>query len=205
MKLLLTSNGLSSKKIKKELLKLLIKPAEENKVLIMYTTKSKKYKKSLRKINKQLISLGIKKQNLIYANISRKVGKLSEFDVFYSCGGNAFYILDRIRKTSFDKIIKNHIKQEKLYIGVSAGSILVHKTIEIAGWVKWGDINNINLKNLSGLNIINIAVYPHFKKIMKKSVNEFKKKADYPVIEIKDKQAVLVLGNKIKLIFAFSN
>lgn len=52
MKLLLTSNGLSSKRIGKEFLKLIDKPAKENRVLVMYTTKGH-YKKHLKLICKQ--------------------------------------------------------------------------------------------------------------------------------------------------------
>jgi len=198
-KLLLTSNGLSSRKLRKEFVKLLNKPVEETKVLIMYTQR-RRYKRHIRKIKRTLVLSGINKKNIILANISKKTKKNYDFDIFFSCGGNTFYILDRVRKTGFDKIIKKAVKKGKIYISVSAGSIIVHKSIEIAGWGKWGDINEINLKNLKGLNLTNLAIYPHYLKIMKKSVDEFKKKVKYPVKEIRDRQAVLILGNKIKFL-----
>jgi len=202
MRLLLTSDGLTSVKIREEVLKLLDKPAKDNLVLIMYTTKSKKYKKYLSKIKKQLVSLGIKPKNIYYANISRNISakKFKDFDVLFSCGGNTFYILGRVRKTGFDKFIKNFVKSGKLYIGVSAGSIIIHKTIEIAGWSKEGDINEIKLKNLRGLNMIRIAIFPHFHKSLAKEISSFKKKVNYPVIELRNKHAVLISGKKIKKI-----
>lgn len=197
MRLLLTSNGITSSKIKKEALKLIDK--KQNKALIMFTARGH-YKKYLRLIKCQLANLGIKRKNIFLADISKKARKPKDIDIFYSCGGNTFYILDRVRKTGFDKIIRKHIKQGKLYIGVSAGSILVHKTIEIAGWGKWRDINDIKLKNLRGLGFTNIAIYPHYRKIMKKTVDEFKRKVKYPVIVMRDRQAVLIVNNKKKFL-----
>jgi dipeptidase E len=195
-KLLLTSSGWGSKKIKRELPKLLDKPIDECKVLVMHTGKFK------RKYLKALLSPGLSKKNILYANISNKINpnKFKDIDIFYSCGGNTFYILDRVRKTGFDKYIKNFINKGKLYVGISAGSIIVHKTIEIAGWGIEADKNLIGLSDLRGLNITNIAIFPHFKNKLKKEVNGFKKNTPYPIVELKDKQALLILGNKKRMI-----
>jgi len=90
------------------------------------------------------------------------------------------------------------IKKRGLCIGVSAGSILVHKSIKLAGWGKEGDPNTIKLKNLNGLNLTNIAIFPHYKKRLAKELNKFRKIANYPIKELRDKQALLILGNKVK-------
>jgi dipeptidase E len=197
MKLLLTSDGLTSKKIKRTFLKLLEKSPEKSKVLIIYSERGS-YKKYLNIIQRQLSSIGIKRKNLIFLNISRKTRKVSDFEVIYFCGGNTFYLLKRVRENKLEDLIKNHIKRNKLYIGVSAGSIIVHKTIKIAGWGSEGDINEVRLKNLRGLGLTKIAIFPHFKKKLDREVNAFRKKVDYPVREIRDRQAILILGNKIQ-------
>jgi len=200
-KLLLTSDGLSNRQLIKEAKKLLTKPANENKVLIIYTLRKKSYFKYVRKVKKQLLKLGIIKKNIFYANISNNLKKpKEEFDIIYSCGGNTFYILDRIKKTGFDKIIKKFVNKGRFYIGGSAGSIIVHKTIELAGWGSSADINDIRLKNLNGLDLTNIAVFPHYIVKLKKEVLEFKKIVNYPVRELRDRQALLILGNKVKKI-----
>jgi dipeptidase E len=202
MKLLLTSDGLTSRKIRKEFLKLLNKPLSENKVLIMHTAKLRRRLYRVNALKKGLIKLGIKRQNITEADISTKINarKYVNFDVFYSCGGNTFYILDRIRKTGFNKIINNFIKKNGVYVGVSAGSVIVHKTIEIAGWGREGDKNEINLKNLKGLGVTNIAIFPHFKKRLAKEVAEFKKKVNYPVKIIRDRQAIMIKGRTVRMI-----
>ena len=199
MKLLLTSDGMSTGKIRKEFLKLLDKPAAENKVLIMHTVRDKSQIKYVKKSIKQFILAGIKKGNIHEVNISKNVhsNKFGDFDIFLSMGGNTYYILDRVKKTGFDKYIKNFVKKNKIYVGISAGSIIVHKTIEIAGWGKDRDINEIGLRDLKGLNITNIAIFPHFKEKRKKEINLFKKTSPYPIVELKDGQALLI-NDKIK-------
>jgi len=202
MKLLLTSDGLSSRKIQKEFLKLLDKPVSENKVLIMHTVMKKRQIKYIKKVTKHLISTGISKKNIYDVNITKNVNakKFKDFDIFFSMGGNTYYILDRVKKTGFDKYIKNFVKKNKVYIGVSAGSIIVHKTIELAGWGKDRDVNEIGLRDFKGLNLTNIAIFPHFKEKRRKEINLFKKNAPYPIIELKDKQAFLINGKAKKVI-----
>jgi len=187
MKLLLTSDGLSSKKIKKEFLRLLDKPAAENKILVMHTWQN------IKTIVKGLITLGIKKENIISVNIRHKVSKIPEFDVFYSLGGNTFYILDRVRKTGFDKIIKKSIKQGKLYIGLSAGSILIGPDISIS----FDENSGFSTK---GLNLIKIIISPHFNKKRVPRIKSFIKKMRYPIVPLKDKQALLINGKTKRLI-----
>ena len=202
MKLLLTSDGLSSKKIRKEFLKLLDKPADETTVLMMHTATKKWQNKYVRKVMEQLVLAGIKKKNIYEANIPKniKASNFKDFDVFFSFGGNTYYILDRVRKTGFDKYIKKFVRKNKVYIGLSAGSIIVHKSIEIAGWGKDRDINEIGLRDLKGLNITNIAIFPHFKEKRRKEINLFKKNSPYPIVELKDKQAFLINGKTKRLI-----
>lgn len=194
--MLLTSDGWTSRKIKKSFLKLLDKPVADCKVLVMHTRKFK------RKYMKVLLSTGLSKKNVFFANISKKISpnKFKDIDIFYSCGGNTFYILDRVKKTGFDKYIKNFVKQGKAYIGISAGSIIIYKTIEFAGWGKEGDRNEIGLENLKGLNIFDVAISPHYHNKLKEEIKEFKKKANYKIQELRDGEAMLVLGKSKKLI-----
>jgi dipeptidase E len=200
-KLFLTSDGLSSRKLIKEAKKLLEKPVDEAKALIVYTLRKKSYIKYVRKVKKQLLRLGMAKKNILYANISKNAKKPKiDFDILYSCGGNTFYILDRIRKTGFDRVIRNFVNKGGLYIGVSAGSIIVHKTIKGIDKGIEGDPNDIGLKNLNGLGLTRIAIFPHYKNKFKADVLNFGKIVNYPVVALRDKQGLLILGNKAKKI-----
>jgi len=196
MKLILTSSGIGSRKIKQELGKMLSKPPKENRVLIMFQRR-KKTAHYLKLIKKQL---RVKRKNLILVDLNKKLPKLPEFDIFYSCGGNTFFILDRVKKLGLDKIIKKFIKNNGIYIGTSAGSIIVHKTIAMAGWGSQAEENKVKLKNLKGIGLVNTAVFPHYTSRLKKEVLAFKKKVTYLVLELRDKEALIINNKKIKII-----
>src|SRR3989344_709499 len=60
--------------------------------------------------------------------------KLSPADVIYVTGGNTFYLLDWVKKSGFDKVVRNFVNKGKIYIGASAGSYIACPTIEQAYW-----------------------------------------------------------------------
>ena len=113
-----------------------------------------------------------------------------EYDVVFVCGGNTFDYLDRVRKTGLDKFIVDFTKKENsVYVGVSAGSILAGPDIAIAGDE---DSNDIGLTDLRGLCLTDFIVYPHYRKELKTQLDEFKKRNGYPIIELEDNQAVIL-------------
>ncbi|MBI2041352.1 MAG: Type 1 glutamine amidotransferase-like domain-containing protein [DPANN group archaeon] len=201
MKLLLTSKGLTTKKIKNAFLALLEKPISKNKVLIMHTAKLRRRLGRVKALKKSLIKLGIKKQNIIEADISTKVNarNYTNFDVFYSCGGNTFYILDRMKKTGFDKLIKRFVRKNKLYVGVSAGSYIICPTIEAATW-KHADKNIVGLKDLTALNIVPFIVTAHYTAKLKNIIDEAEDNTKYEVKRLTNRQALIVLNNKVRKI-----
>jgi dipeptidase E len=198
--LFLTSDGLSSDKLKKEFLKIFRIPSEL-KVLLMYGVRNDEELKYVNESENELIKIGFKKENIIHINFGQdKIKKPRDFDVIYFCGGNTYYILNRIRKLNLDKLIINFVNNNGVYIGVSAGSIIMGPNIEIAGWGSEGNSNDVNLKNLDGLNFTNIAIFPHFRDELKKEVEQFSKKVKYSVQELRNGEAILILNDKAKII-----
>lgn len=116
-----------------------------------------------------------------------------EYDVVFVCGGNTFDYLDRIRKTGLaEYLLSFSKKEESVYVGVSAGSIVAGPDISIAGWGSEGDENNINLKDFKGLGLIDFLIYPHYREDLKDEVDEFRKKTGQEIIELKDDQAFVL-------------
>jgi dipeptidase E len=201
-KLLLTSSGLDNEEIQKNFLGLLGGLIKDVKVLLIFGVKNDEEMFYVNESKKELINLGIKEKNIIEANINNQIFFPKEkFQVIYFCGGNTYYLLNRIKKLGFDKLIKNS-KKEILYVGVSAGSIIAGGNIEISGWGSEGDENYVGLEDLSGLNFTNVAVFPHYRNELKKEVDEFRDKVNYPVIELYNGEAILIQGSKIKKIGA---
>ncbi|MCP1149674.1 Type 1 glutamine amidotransferase-like domain-containing protein [Bacillus pumilus] len=55
---------------------------------------------------------------------------IKQNDVMYVSGGNTFYLLQELRKHGLDDVLKEEINKGKLYIGESAGSIIMAPSIE---------------------------------------------------------------------------
>jgi len=202
MKLLLTSSGLTSKRLGKEFVMLLKKSVQDSKILVIHTAQKPEHMIFVNEVGEEISKQGILLSNISYVNISGEIPNilLSKYDAVYVCGGNTYFILDRIRKTRLDNSLKRYVKSGGLYIGVSAGSIIAGQNIQIVGWGIEGDSNEISLKDLRGLGFTNIAVFPHYKHKLKREVEEFKSLVDYPVESLKDGEAIIIKDKKVKRI-----
>ena len=124
-------------------------------------------------------------------------------DIIFVEGGNTFYLLKAMRACNFEKVIRKLLKQGKVYIGVSAGSIVAGCTIKTAGW--YGDKNAVGLKNLKGLNLVPFDIFVHYDKkpdaaeVIKQKIKSPRKRLKKLRI-LTDDQAILVQGKEIDLI-----
>lgn len=86
--------------------------------------------------------------------------RLKDKQVIYFCGGNTFYLLDQVIKTGCDEIIKNKIENGMIYIGSSAGSMIIGKRIDLVSTID--DSSKAPDLKSDGLGIVDIAVLPHW-------------------------------------------
>ncbi len=199
-KLLLTSTGLANQNIINKFLQIIGKPVSQIKIIFVpAAARSKEELKYIDNSKKELLGIGVYENNIKTLNLDKPVSfeDVDSFDVIYVCGGNTFYLLKRVRKTGFDKVIKEFVKNNKLYFGVSAGSILVCPNIDIASPF---DENDVNLTDLTGLNLTKYNVSPHYCEKDKLIIDKFKKKSQYKVISLTDNQALLVIDRKVKIV-----
>ncbi|MGA4718597.1 Type 1 glutamine amidotransferase-like domain-containing protein [Fictibacillus nanhaiensis] len=87
--------------------------------------------------------------------------KLKRNDYIYVSGGNVFFLLQELRISGAEKLIKEQIKAGKLYIGESAGSIVTSPNIEYVKFID--DVGKATkLHSFEGLNIIKFFPLPHY-------------------------------------------
>jgi dipeptidase E len=199
MKLLLTSDGLNEQATI-DFFARQFDGLEGKKACVVATLRLPEYQVYIDAARKELEDLGIAAD---VVNISEDIDALilPEYDVYYSCGGNTFHILERMRKTGMDKVLVRAIKDGRFYIGVSAGSILVGPDIGIAGWGEDGDPNDIGLRDLSSFGAVPYLIFPHYTESNRQEVLEFKSKRNSePVIGLTDGQALFVTDDKAILI-----
>ncbi|MFH1089122.1 MAG: Type 1 glutamine amidotransferase-like domain-containing protein [Candidatus Uhrbacteria bacterium] len=199
MNLFLTSAGLTNKKIKdrfkNETLKL-----ENTKVVVLFTAGDSRTPEWRLKHEQIFGELGLKCD---FINISEAVdltSQLSDYGIFYVCGGNTFYILDRLRKTGVIQVLLDSMIKNKLYVGSSAGSIVMCPDVEIAGVGFDGDKNEIELKDLKGLNRVPFFIMPHYDDYEREILENFSHEKNKSVVALTDQQAIFVEGDKFVLL-----
>lgn len=204
--LLLTSGGMEQ--MKDEVAKLLQKPAYDITVGFISTAYKYKSEQDPGYINRDLQimreEMGFNVEEIdIEGKSRREVAKLLELkDIIFVAGGNTFYLLKAMRECNFEKIIVKLLKWGKVYIGVSAGSIVAGRTIQTAGW-KDADKNIAGLKNLKGLNLVPFDIFVHYQPewadtIRQKIKNPKKRFKKLKILT--DSQAILVQGREVSLI-----
>ncbi len=202
--LLLTS---SFPEMQDEIIKLLQKPAYD--VTVAFIMTAHKYKleddPSYRDEDLQLMrNTGFNVEEVdIDGKTEVQVMKLLEFkDIIFVAGGNTFYLLKSMRKCNFETVIRKLLKWGKVYIGVSAGSIVAGKTIQTANW-KNIDKNAVGLKDLKGLGLVPFDLFVHYEpewaEIIKQKIPKAKKRLKNLRI-LEDGQAILVQGKEVDLI-----
>jgi dipeptidase E len=149
---------------------------------------------------KALEKLGLIVDEVELTTLSHEViaSKLKQNDYIYISGGNTFFLLQELRRTGADSLIVEHIASGKLYIGESAGAIIVSQNI---AYVKgMDDYEKLSSSDYTALNMVDFYPLPHhtnfpFKKIVEKIIMDYQ--ADLKLCPISNTQAILVKGNEV--------
>ncbi|GHV38031.1 putative peptidase Lmo0363 [Synergistales bacterium] len=135
-------------------------------------------KKSLTKLG-----LAIDELDVSSAPYDEMASRISDADYIFVEGGNTFFLLQELKRSGADKLIIEHINKGKLYIGASAGSMVVSKNIE---YVKYMDdpaaAPDLN-GDFSALSVVDFYIVPHcanapFKKAAEKILAAYSDKLD---------------------------
>ncbi|MGL5054445.1 MAG: Type 1 glutamine amidotransferase-like domain-containing protein [Fusobacteriaceae bacterium] len=129
------------------------------------------------------------------------INKLESNEIIYISGGNTFFLLQELKRTGADKVIEKQIKLGKVFIGESAGSMILSPNIK---YVEKMDDSAVasDLESYDSLNIIDFYPVPHytefpFKESVEEIILEYERRL--PLILINNSQVILVNGDNIKI------
>ena len=126
---------------------------------------------------------------------------LQKNDYIYVTGGNTFFLLQELERTGADKVICEQINSGKMYIGESAGSIVLSRNIE---YVK--DMDDLtaapNIGTFLSLGMIDFYPVPHhtnfpFKESVERIISSYEGKID--LCPISNTQAIVIHGDKFEV------
>jgi dipeptidase E len=145
---------------------------------------------------KALIDLGFKVVELEITNLCKDQidSTLAEADILFVAGGNTFFLMQELRKSGADSSFIDFINSGKLYIGSSAGSIILSTSLEhVQDMDDPGQAPE--LSDCAGLSVIDFNFLPHvnnsyYGDIVDNIIEEYN--SEIELIAINDKEAVLI-------------
>jgi len=100
--------------------------------------------------------------------------KILDSNILMITGGNTFTLLNHLRLSDLDDAIKQFWQKENVVLsGFSAGAIILSPSIQTASTGD-ADINEVGITDLTGLNIVDFEVWPHYEQNQKSQVDEYK-------------------------------
>jgi dipeptidase E len=133
------------------------------------------------------------------------LNKISECDYIFVEGGNTFFLLQEMKRSGADKIISDQILSGKIYIGASAGSIIVSKNIEYVKHLDNPDAAPDLSGDFSALGLVDFCIVPHFANPPFKKAGEAIVKAYSDKLNLRpigNNQAVVVNGDRAETLTA---
>ena len=124
---------------------------------------------------------------------------LTSCDCIYVSGGNTFFLLQELRRTGVDRYIIEQVEQGKLYVGESAGAMILAPNIEYAKDMDDHLALTPGFTDFGGLGIVSFYPVVHFDSFpFEKAAQEVVNKNNHlPLKIITNQQAIVVVGNNI--------
>lgn len=116
-------------------------------------------------------------------------------DVVYSPGGNTYCLLEAMRACNFAKIIQTHLDHGRIYMGGSAGAIVMCPDIDYVRSVE--EVEKSSIIDYTGLNLVDFYILPHIDgKSFKEPIrNIVKQTKNIPLVGLRDDQAIFIRDN----------
>ena len=124
---------------------------------------------------------------------------LTNCDCIYVSGGNTFFLLQELRKTGADKYIIEQVEKGKLYIGESAGAMILAPNVEYAKDMDDCYSLTSGVEDFVGLGIVGFYPVVHFDSypFEKAAWEVVNKNSHLPLKIITNQQAIAVVGNNV--------
>ncbi len=210
MKLLLTSSGFKNKLIAQSLRDLAKKPFSRLRLVFVPTAANVEEgnKDWLIKDLANCEKLGFAQVDIVdISAVPKRIWRprISQANILMFGGGNTFHLNYWIKKSGLDKLLPKLLRT-RIYVGVSAGSIVATPSLELSQSKRLYDEKPGRGENIEkGLGFVNFLIRPHlnsphFPKVRTKYIRELAKGIKYPIYAIDDQTAISVDGKKISII-----
>ena len=208
---MLTSAGLSNKKIVNALVELTGKDPKKWRVAFVPTAANVSTHGDMRWLIKDLVNfdkLGVAAIDIVdISALSEEqwLPRLKKANILCFEGGNTLYLMHWIRKSGLDKILPELLKT-RVYMGISAGSIVVCPSLLASTSEQLYDDEEEKVgEKILGLSFVDFHIRPHFgdpdlKKFTEKNLRKLAENMKEKIYAIDDNSAIKVNGKKIEVV-----
>lgn len=183
------------------------KPKDTNLIYIITASNLDLDKSWVEKNKEGFIKANFKINEYDIAGKSRKqlMEELKDVEVIYVEGGETYYLLDQVRKSGFDQVLMELLKKGVIYIGTSAGSIIMGEDIDVARSYDKPSLAP-DLKSYQGLGLVDLVIVAHADRKeeegkLKQTLEDFKNKP-FKLLLLRDNQFLKVVDNVYEVIEA---
>lgn len=163
MKLILSSDGFYTPEIVAKTAELVGKPHGEIDVAVIneaYAMEPGDHSWVLDDLNRIKNNFGgMELVNLLALDSETIQQRITQSDVIFVVGGHTDYLMSVFDKTGFGKLLPELLRT-KVYVGSSAGSMVIGKRISTEAYQKiYGETNDFSVSNY--LELVDFAIKPH--------------------------------------------
>lgn len=209
MKLLLTSAGLTNKSIIDALLEMTKKPFFELKVAFVPTASNAEAGDKFWVIDDliNLKNLGFKQIDIVdFSALPKDVWlpRLEDADVIYVEGGNTFHLMHWIEKSDLKNLLPEILKT-RVYVGVSAGSMVACKSLDLSTSERLYDDKPGEYNKDEGLGFVDVLIRPHlnsqyFPNLNLEDLEKLSQEFPETFYAIDDNTAIKIVDDKMEII-----
>lgn len=143
--------------------------------------------------------------NLLALDIQTVEERMGFADAIYVIGGMTDYLMTVFERTGFGELLKNKLLNEKVYVGASAGSMVLGRRINTDGYKDMYRKGEQDFNVNEYLALVDFSIFPHLNSTLWTRnrvdvIQEAAKGASYPVYAIEDTQAVVVNGDEVSFV-----
>ena len=124
-------------------------------------------------------------------------------DIIHLSGGNTYYFIKHLRQTKLLGELKAFVKRGGILTGLSAGAIIMTRSIDTAGFPDFDcDDNDEKIKNMNGMNLVNFEFFPHYKNSKRYDIDlaNHSKTKDHPIYACPDGSGIIVQNDEIRFV-----
>lgn len=207
MKLVLCSEGYSTKEIVDKCVKLVGKPKDSISVAIIneaYAVENNNLWWVLKNLNRVKDNFGgnLELVNLLALDLSEIKKRIESSDIISVVGGHTDYLMSVFNKSGFSKLLPEFLKT-KVYVGSSAGSMVLGRRLSADAYLKiYHEQSPYGISKY--LELVDITIMPHLDNPhfanRREILQDASSKHSGAIYGLRDDSAIVVEGNKISTI-----